>query len=66
MKTVKVYPNCLYSVAGCRGPIECLHCGFDQKEAERRKTIPLTRSKDGTRRKVIRQRRNQEVTHETE
>lgn len=62
----KVYPNCLYSEVGCRGPIECLHCGFDRQEAERRKTIPLTRAKDGTRRKRIRSRRKQEVPREAE
>lgn len=53
----KRYPNCLYSEAGCRGPIECLHCGFDRKEAERREAIPLTRNKEGKRRKLIRRKK---------
>ncbi len=58
------YPNCLYSQSGCSGPCECLYCGFDRKEAERRRSLPMIRSKDGTRRKIVRKRRKSEVNHE--
>lgn len=31
----------------------CQHCGFEEKEAERRKALPLVKDKDGLRRKHV-------------
>ena len=47
------YQNCLYHPNGCRVPWDCPHCGFDKKEAERRKHIPLTPNYLGLLRKNI-------------
>lgn len=37
----------------------CARCGFDEREAERRKGIPLELRVDGLRRKIIRRPKNE-------
>lgn len=43
--------NC--TAGGCKGPHECKGCGFDRKEAERRKRLPLYLCTDGLARMFI-------------
>ena len=47
------FPHCTYSEFGCREPNGCKSCGFDEKELERRKALPLTIGPDGLARKII-------------
>lgn len=54
-KTVK-YENC--NMAGCsagEGPW-CARCGFNKREDERRKKLPLVEGTDGICRKLIKER----------
>lgn len=39
--------------AGCSKPKNCSRCGFNRKEAARRKRLPLMPGEDGLLRKVI-------------
>lgn len=49
----KIYHNCTYSISGCAFPAMCYLCGFERREIERRKEIPLTMCGDGKARKII-------------
>ena len=51
------YPYCLYHPNGCLLPSgACETCGFDAREAARRKELPLVLCEDGKYRKIIRRR----------
>lgn len=48
------YVDCLMCPgAGCAWPTGCSKCGFDRKEAERRKRLPLILCEDRLYRKII-------------
>ena len=45
-------PVCL--LRGCDAePKDCARCGWNKKEAARRRRLPLTRCKDGLQRKLV-------------
>lgn len=48
-----IIPRCTYHINGCRVPGGCENCGFDKREAERRKQLPLTIGPDGLARKIV-------------
>lgn len=48
-----IIPRCTYHIHGCRVPGGCEGCGFDKREAERRKQLPLTIGTDGLARKIV-------------
>ncbi len=56
LPTAIIIPNCTYHINGCASPGGCESCGFDKREAERRKLLPLTIGPDGLARKVIRRK----------
>lgn len=48
------FPNCLMNPSiGCWWPGGCGSCGFDAREAERRRALPLEQGENGLFRKVI-------------
>ena len=51
-------PNCLKG--GCYWPGKCATCGFDRKEAERRKAMPLVPDRNGILRKIVKQPESEE------
>lgn len=51
-------PNCLKG--GCYWPGKCSTCGFDRKEAERRKALPLVPDRNGILRKIVKQPESEE------
>ena len=56
-------PNCL--MGSCTMGGDCERCGFDRKEDERRKKLPLTLCEDGLMRKIIPKRDGgEEVPHD--
>lgn len=61
MEKYNKHPNCL--MGGCAEPRNCENCGFDRKEAARRKRLPFSIMPGGIRRKVVRLR---EVSYSTE
>ena len=53
LPTAIIIPNCTYHINGCASPGGCESCGFDKREAERRKQIPLDIGSDGLARKIV-------------
>lgn len=53
LPTAIIIPNCTYHINGCASPGGCESCGFDKREIERRKQIPLTIGSDGLARKIV-------------
>lgn len=53
LPTAIIIPNCTYHINGCASPGGCESCGFDKREAERRKQIPLTIGSGGLARKIV-------------
>ena len=53
-KEAMTFPNCLMNpVIGCRWPGGCGRCGFDAREAARRRLLPLEEDENGLFRKII-------------
>lgn len=53
LPTAIIIPNCTYHINGCASPGGCESCGFDKREVERRKQIPLTIGSGGLARKIV-------------
>ena len=45
--------------AGCAQPKDCSKCGFNKREAARRRRLPLEQGPNGLWRKVIRRKQNE-------
>ena len=57
-KTPENFPHCMMAPQiGCgRIATSCATCGFDRREARRRKELPLEEGPDGLMRKVVKRR----------
>lgn len=51
MSENKGRPNC--SIGGCKGPFTCETCGFDHREAARRRRLPFFLFSDGLIRMIV-------------
>ena len=51
MEKYNKHPDCL--MGGCAEPRNCENCGFDRKEAARRRRLPFSIMPDGIRRKFV-------------
>jgi len=51
MSESKGRPNC--SIGGCKGPFTCETCGFDHREAARRRHLPFFLFSDGLVRMIV-------------
>ena len=51
MSESKGRPNC--SIGGCKGPHTCERCGFDHREAARRRRLPFFLFSDGLIRMIV-------------